>query len=1516
MIINVTYDASAANAPAGFDQAVQAAVQFWESQISTPITVNLTFGYGSVDGQPLDAGALGENIESGIFVPYASVLKGLATQATSPADFASLSALLTGDPTDGSTFFATTAQAKALGLYPATESGTDGYVGLSDTAAFNYTPNSQAVAGDYDPVGALEHEISEVLGRISGLGQTTDGGAPLYTAMDLFRYSSAGVRDLTPASGYFSVDGKSLLLQFNNPGNGGDAGDLTNADSDAFSAFATPGFVTTISNADLELMDVLGYTLGTGALPAAPGVAVPTVAAGASTTVYTATTTIAAGQTLYFVMQPPPPGSLADTTFYSVTLGPLQATTQTSAMTLTNEGTVVTIGAFGSVVGIDARNDGDTFTNGTTGVIEAEASGGASANAVNIESNSAFNNSGVITSESLGGSADGVFGNFGNYATSAIFNNAAGGVISVWAKGNAIAVYWLIQTAINAGTINATSLGLQGEGATGVFSPLVFTNTATGVINVVSAATAAGVASDGNYYHQSPVNFTNAGVISVTGSQATGICGGDIVNNSGTIIARDLVPGSGSIGIEILRSDNYPETYSYTNSGTISADIAIYDLTITDKVITNSGDIFGDLYFDYSITGRNVTIDNTGTIVGDIIFNSGTDTFNGAGGKLLGNIYLGSGVNKVALGNDGETVFGGGLADTIIGGAGDDVIAISAGNNVVDGGGGDNIVSFAGAASAVNLDLGAGTATVNGSDTITNIQTVIGSQFNDTLKAGSGAAELIAGSGAAILIGGAGNDTLVAGTGGDTITGGGGNNDFVYSAGDNQLVITDFSAAGSHNLLSIYGYTSAQSVTQQGADTLITLSNTDSILLKGVQASSLNGKTLVYSSGSFDLPFVPFARPSTVLDLSADYTVSSGNILKLSELPIGIIEDVDAASKPITFSNQGEVDISNDAAVEGIAISSSASVSPFASSAGSVFDVTSSDDTATGYDAVIDPLLATNAGKFGVTALNDAEGFYAGGAGFTFNNAATGTISVTSRAGDATGVYTFNTDTHLNVAGTLVNSAFDNQGTIAVTGVTSATAINLNNVSPYTSFTNVGAIAAVATGSGAKSVAIDFTGLYAPTPADGTALLAVINSGTITAQCAIQDSGPHLDVVNSGTINGTIALGGEIEQIDNTGTINGDITSGSGLLRYYGADGILHGSIDLSTDTGGNWDTVAGSGNSIDLAGAQAAITGGGEIIGFTSGTGNVVGLYGTGGHWDTISGPVAGTVYLTSAQAAIAGGGDVVSFAGGTGNVVGLYDTGGTWDSVWAPGGETIYLTSAQAAVAGGGDTISFAGGSGNVVGLYDTGGAWDSVWAPGGETIYLTSAQAAITGGGNAISFAGGTGNVVGLYDTGGTADTIWAPGGATIYFTSAQATVTGGGDAISFAGGIGNAATLQNTGATADTVYATGGTISLNNAQAAFTGTGDIVNFSGSSAATFAGANQTLAFAPRIGGNDVITGFASSDSVQFSASDFNSWAALLGATTQSGSDTLITLNASNTVRLVGVTASSLTASQFHFV
>ena len=199
LVINVVYDASVANAPAGFTQAVANVVAFYESHFSNPVTITIDVGYGEIDGQALEAFALGESEAYMTSVSYAQLQSALANNANAIGDTAAAASLAATSPVNGQ-YWIPTAEAKALGLISSESVSVDGYAGftniptLSDYSATNTSgtvPNSQ-----YDMFGAIAHEFSEIMGR-----QMLDGadfaGAPGYTALDLFHYSAPGVADFS-----------------------------------------------------------------------------------------------------------------------------------------------------------------------------------------------------------------------------------------------------------------------------------------------------------------------------------------------------------------------------------------------------------------------------------------------------------------------------------------------------------------------------------------------------------------------------------------------------------------------------------------------------------------------------------------------------------------------------------------------------------------------------------------------------------------------------------------------------------------------------------------------------------------------------------------------------------------------------------------------------------------------------------------------------------------------------------------------------------------------------------------------------------------------------------------------------------------------------------------------------------------------------------------------------------------------------------------------------------------------
>jgi hypothetical protein len=257
VIINISYDASVNNAPAGFKPAVAAAVQFLQSTFTIPVTINIAVGFGEVNGDPSTLQTVGGDLGRSQFffgpsVTYTQLRNALINEGAPGA-----STLPTTAPTSKNLDMSR-AEEKALGLFTDNTSMLDGWVGFSTTAAFSYDPNNRAVAGKYDFIGVVEHEITEVMGRLSNLNQSGE-----YAPIDLFRFSASGVRQLTTGSpSYFSIDnGATNLNNWNNftTGNNGDLADWApSAAPDSFLDNSNSGVVNPVTATDITLMKALG----------------------------------------------------------------------------------------------------------------------------------------------------------------------------------------------------------------------------------------------------------------------------------------------------------------------------------------------------------------------------------------------------------------------------------------------------------------------------------------------------------------------------------------------------------------------------------------------------------------------------------------------------------------------------------------------------------------------------------------------------------------------------------------------------------------------------------------------------------------------------------------------------------------------------------------------------------------------------------------------------------------------------------------------------------------------------------------------------------------------------------------------------------------------------------------------------------------------------------------------------------------------------------------------------------
>jgi serralysin len=281
---------------------------------------------------------------------------------------------------------------------------------------------------------------------------------------------------------------------------------------------------------------------------------------------------------------------------------------------------------------------------------------------------------------------------------------------------------------------------------------------------------------------------------------------------------------------------------------------------------------------------------------------------NSATGNALNNILTGNNANNTLNGGSGDdTIRGQAGVDQINGGLGQDAVYVTsniAGDSVIyDGGDDRDLISLAGVTNnSVWIDLGynqfgAGIGQNNvfmGSNVskTLNVESVIGTAMDDTIRgdsdsnyigggdgndtllsyspydtlnpyaslgdvieAGNGNDTLFSGTGNDYLDGGAGNDNIEVGGGIDTIVTGTGNDTIYFSPRCGTDTVTDFAAGpGVVDVLRLYSFgTSFDSFaeviavsSQQGADTIITLTDT-TIILKNIALSTLVQDDFVFA---------------------------------------------------------------------------------------------------------------------------------------------------------------------------------------------------------------------------------------------------------------------------------------------------------------------------------------------------------------------------------------------------------------------------------------------------------------------------------------------------------------------------------------------------------------------------------------------------------------------------------------------------------------------------------------------
>nr|WP_301299941.1 VCBS domain-containing protein [Pseudomonas laurylsulfativorans] len=169
-------------------------------------------------------------------------------------------------------------------------------------------------------------------------------------------------------------------------------------------------------------------------------------------------------------------------------------------------------------------------------------------------------------------------------------------------------------------------------------------------------------------------------------------------------------------------------------------------------------------------------------------------TLTGTGGDDV--LVAGAGSNVINAGGGNDVLTAGSGNNELHGDAGNDLLFSGPGNDTLDGGTGIDTASYAHATAGVtvNLSLLGGQNTLGaGTDILTDIENLTGSNFNDTLTGNNNSNVITGGLGNDVLNGGGGDDLLIGGLGNNTLSGGVGADTFQWLKGNSgHDVISDF----------------------------------------------------------------------------------------------------------------------------------------------------------------------------------------------------------------------------------------------------------------------------------------------------------------------------------------------------------------------------------------------------------------------------------------------------------------------------------------------------------------------------------------------------------------------------------------------------------------------------------------------------------------------------------------------------------------------------------------------------
>jgi hypothetical protein len=240
---------------ATIESTINAAIVQIESHFYNSITVDIAFQNSST--------GLGSNNAQFYVTTYQSFINALEQESNEPYVAAALAHLPTGaaNPVNGNTSMAIkAADAAALGI--PIQGVTPGGTVTLNLNAMNLARTGNA-NGKYDLETVAMHEIDEVLGLGSSIGQIFYSATGPVSPEDLFRYDATGARTFAPGvAAWFETTPGTQIVQFNST-SGLDYGDWANGSGvvRAQDATGTTGTAAQIglSSAEIQALAVIGY---------------------------------------------------------------------------------------------------------------------------------------------------------------------------------------------------------------------------------------------------------------------------------------------------------------------------------------------------------------------------------------------------------------------------------------------------------------------------------------------------------------------------------------------------------------------------------------------------------------------------------------------------------------------------------------------------------------------------------------------------------------------------------------------------------------------------------------------------------------------------------------------------------------------------------------------------------------------------------------------------------------------------------------------------------------------------------------------------------------------------------------------------------------------------------------------------------------------------------------------------------------------------------------------------------